>query len=149
MTLTLCYTALSPFCRKVRMAMEHKGLDFQLAPGDHVTEVMAFNPRAEVPVLIDGDTVVCNSPDIMAYLDRKFPKHPLYPQDPGAFAEVREWERLADTTSMPLSPLSAIGSSPICRRCRLACWTLRVATRPVSTIACKTRSQHESSFAAR
>ena len=26
---------------------------------DHVTEVPAFNPRAEVPVLIDGDVVVC------------------------------------------------------------------------------------------
>jgi glutathione S-transferase len=97
MSLTLCYTALSPFCRKVRMAMEYKGIAFELAPGDHVSEVAAFNPRAEVPVLIDGDTVVCNSPDILGYLDRKFPERPLYPAVPRAFAEVREWERTADT----------------------------------------------------
>jgi len=97
MTLTLCYTALSPFCRKVRMAMEYKGLPFTLAPGDHVTEVAAFNPRAEVPVLIDGDAVVCNSADILAYIDRKYPQHPLYPGEARAFARVREWERTSDT----------------------------------------------------
>ena len=55
----LAYTALSPYCRKVRMAMEYKGLAFEIVTADHVTEVPAFNPRAEVPVLIDGDTVVC------------------------------------------------------------------------------------------
>lgn len=105
MPLTLCYTALSPFCRKVRMAMEYKGLAFALAPGDHVTEVAAFNPRAEVPILIDGDAggdaggavVVCNSPDILAYLDRKSPERPLYPAAARAYAEAREWERLSDT----------------------------------------------------
>ena len=37
MSLTLCYTALSPFCRKVRMAMEHKGLEFALAPGGYAS----------------------------------------------------------------------------------------------------------------
>jgi len=97
MPLTLSYSALSPFCRKVRMAMEYKGLAFELAPGDHVTEVAAFNPRAEVPVLVDGDVVVCNSPDILAYLDRKFPQYPLYPAEPRAFAQVRDWERMSDT----------------------------------------------------
>lgn len=97
MSLSLCYTALSPFCRKVRMAMEYKGLAFELAPGDHVSEVAAFNPRAEVPVLIDGETVVCNSPDILAYLDRRFPERPLYPAEERAYAQVRDWERLSDT----------------------------------------------------
>ena len=48
----LAYTALSPYCRKVRMAMEYKGLDFEVVTADHVTEVPAFNPRAEVPVAI-------------------------------------------------------------------------------------------------
>ena len=97
MSTILCYSALSPFCRKVRMAMEYKGLAFELAPGDNVTEIAAFNPRAEVPVLIDGDTVVCNSADILGYLDRKFPARPIYPSDARAYADVREWERLADT----------------------------------------------------
>ncbi len=97
MTLMLVYTALSPFCRKVRMAMEYKGLAFDVASADHVTEAPAFNPRAEVPILIDDDTVVCNSPDILGYLDRKFPDRLLYPGDARSYADVREWERLADT----------------------------------------------------
>jgi glutathione S-transferase len=97
MSLTLAYTALSPFCRKVRMAMEYTRLDFKLGRGDHVTEVGAFNPRAEVPVLIDDDIVVCNSPDILAYLDRRFPELPLYPDDARKYAEVRRWERTSDT----------------------------------------------------
>lgn len=95
--LTLCYTALSPFCRKVRMAMEGKGLAFSLAPADHVTEVPAFNPRAEVPVLIDGESVVCNSADILSYLDLKFPDAPLYPREAARYVDVRDWERYADT----------------------------------------------------
>src|SRR5262245_46034003 len=93
----LGYTALSPFCRKVRMAMEFKGLAFDIVTADHVAEAPAFNPRAEVPVLVDGDTVVCNSPDILAYLDRKHPEPLLYPSEARAYAEVREWERYADT----------------------------------------------------
>ena len=93
----LAYTALSPFCRKVRMAMEYKEIPFSIVPGDHVSEVPAFNPRAEVPVLIDGPLVVCNSPDILAYVDRKFARLPLYPADAAAYAQVRQWERLSDT----------------------------------------------------
>lgn len=97
MTLQLCYSALSPFCRKVRMALDFKGLPCTLIEVDRLEDLPVCNPRAEVPVLIDGDTVVCNSPDILAYLDRLAPQRPLYPADARTFAEVREWERLADT----------------------------------------------------
>lgn len=97
MPLTLCYTALSPFCRKVRMAMEYKGLNFDLSVTDDLKEIPAWNPRAEVPILIADKTVVCNSPDIFAFLDRRFPERPLYPVDAEACAEVRDWERMADT----------------------------------------------------
>lgn len=40
---------------------------------------------------------MCNSPDILAYLDRRFPDHPLYPAEARSYAAVREWERTADT----------------------------------------------------
>lgn len=94
---TFCYTALSPFCRKVRMGMEFKKLQFELSPGDNPRSTIAWNPRAEVPILIDGDRTVHNSPDIFAYLDRKFPTPPLYPVEASLFAEVRQWERFADS----------------------------------------------------
>jgi glutathione S-transferase len=70
--------------------------------------VPAFNPRAEVPVLIDGDFVVCNSPDILGYLDRKFPERPVYPAGAREYAEVREWERFADTQVDPI--MTVIGN---------------------------------------
>lgn len=95
--LTLYYTALSPFCRKVRMAMEYKGIAFEIVHADNVHEMKAFNPRAEFPMLTDGDLVVCNSPDILGYVDRKFPARPVYPADAANYAEVRELERMADT----------------------------------------------------
>ena len=92
----LGYTALSPFCRKVRMAMEYKGLAFEIVTADHVAEAPAFNPRAEVPLLVDGDVVVCNSPDSLAYLDRKHPEPPLYPREAAARARCRLSELDAD-----------------------------------------------------
>ena len=90
----------SPFARKVALALEYKGLPYEPIDGlahENRDLLLAVNPRAEVPILIDGETIVCNSPDILAYLDRTFPEHPLYPADGRAFAEVREWERHADT----------------------------------------------------
>jgi glutathione S-transferase len=97
MTLSLCYSPLSPFCRKVRMAMDFKQLTFQLIEADRLEDIPVWNPRAEVPVLMHGDTVVCNSSDILAYLDRRYDESPLYPGGATRFAEVREWERTADT----------------------------------------------------
>lgn len=97
MALALCYSPLSPFCRKVRMAMDHKQLTFELVEADSLQDIPVWNPRAEVPILVHGDTVVCNSPDILAYLDRCYPERPVYPADGRRYAEVRRWERLADT----------------------------------------------------
>jgi glutathione S-transferase len=102
MTLSLCYSPLSPFCRKVRMAMDFKQLTFALIEADSLEEIPVWNPRAEVPILVHGDTVVCNSPDILAYLDRCYPELPLYPAEPRRYAEVRQWERLADTQLDPV-----------------------------------------------
>jgi glutathione S-transferase len=107
-SLILGHLALSPFCRKVRMAMEYKGIEFTIAPTDHVSEAPAFNPRAEVPILLDGAIVVCDSPDILAYLDRRFPGRPIYPSEARAHARVREWERLADTQFDPI--MTVIGT---------------------------------------
>lgn len=97
MRLSLCYSALSPFCRKVRMAMDHKQLTFAIVEADNVHEMPVWNPRAEVPVLVHGETVVCNSPDILGYLDRAYRELPVYPVDARRYADVRAWERTSDT----------------------------------------------------
>ena len=89
----------SPFARKVAMALDHKGLAYEavdgLAKANH-ERLLKVNPRAEVPVLIDGDVTVVNSSDIVDYLDRRYPDRPVYPVDLRARVEARALERLAD-----------------------------------------------------
>jgi glutathione S-transferase len=98
-------SAFSPFARKVRMVLEHKGLNFEAVDGllrsSHAA-LKAVNGRVEVPALVDGDIVVVNSADIVAYLDHRYPAQPLYPDDPAARVHARAWERTADAFVDPI-----------------------------------------------
>ena len=90
----------SPFARKVALALEYKGLAYEPFDGlvhDNRDLLLAVNPRAEVPVLVDGDTTVVNSSDIVAYLDLKYPERPIYPAALKDRVAARALERLADT----------------------------------------------------
>jgi glutathione S-transferase len=90
----------SPFARKVRMALRAKGLSFEsidaLALSEH-ERLVRVNPRGEVPVLVDGDLVVSQSAEIVAYLEDRTPTPALMPATPELRAEVRRWQRIADT----------------------------------------------------
>jgi len=93
-------SAFSPFARKVRMILEHKGLNFEAIDGllkaNHGA-LKAVNSRIEVPALIDDDVVVANSADIVNYLEFRYPTKPVYPEAPAARVHARAWERTADT----------------------------------------------------
>lgn len=93
-------SAFSPFARKVRLVLEHKGLGFEAVDGllkaNHAA-LRAVNGRVEVPALVDGDVVVANSADIVAYLEYRYPQSPVYPQAPAARVHARAWERCADS----------------------------------------------------
>lgn len=91
----------SPFARKVELTLRHKGLDYDYidAGNEAIREELArLNPRLEVPVLLDGEQVVVNSADIVAYLDYVYPERPVHPKDPAERVEARAWERLSDST---------------------------------------------------
>ena len=93
--------AFSPFARKVRLVLEHKGLAYEPIDGllpEAREQLAAVNPRVEVPVLQDGDVTVVNSSDIVSYLDQRYPERPIYPSDIALRVRARAWERLADTT---------------------------------------------------
>jgi len=97
--LTLFSNAFSPFARKVVMALEYKGLEYEAVDGlthTNRNRLLAVNPRAEVPVLVDGDVTVVNSSDILAHLDLAYPERPIYPADLKARVAARALERLAD-----------------------------------------------------
>ena len=90
----------SPFARKVALALDYKGLPYEPIDGlihENRDLLLAVNPRAEVPVLVDGDITVVNSSDIVAYLDLKYPERPIYPAALKDRVAARALERLADT----------------------------------------------------
>ena len=59
--------------------------------------VCVLNPRAEVPVLVDGSFTVTDSTDIVYYLEDRFPTPAVLPVEPELRAKARRWQRVADT----------------------------------------------------
>jgi glutathione S-transferase len=98
--LTLYDNPFSPFARKVRMVLQFKGLQYRsidaLALDEH-ERLLGVNPRAEVPVLVDGDVTVVDSADIVSYLEDRFPEPAVFPVRAELRAKARRWQRLADT----------------------------------------------------
>ena len=101
---------LSLFTAKVRIALAEKGLDYERveagwSPKDrylpHHPDVAALNPKAEVPVLVDGDVVVYDSTVVLEYLEDCYPEVPLYPKDAADRARCRQLEAAADEIIFP------------------------------------------------
>jgi glutathione S-transferase len=92
MSLTLHGVPQSPFVRKVRIALEEKGLPYEIEP-----PVPGQHPMGKMPVLRDGERTVPDSSVICAYLERTRPSPPLYPEDAGDYARALFLEEYADT----------------------------------------------------
>jgi glutathione S-transferase len=81
---------------RVALAAGHKGVAIEwvdVDPDDRsVVEQVSGQPL--VPVLVDGDTIVADSPAIIDWLEENVPDPPLFPADGARRAEVRvfvEW----------------------------------------------------------
>ena len=94
---------LSPFVRKVRVALIEKGVAYDLnplfpaPPHNQTPEFRAISPLGKVPAYQDGDFAVSDSSAILAYLDRAHPEPPLYPAAPRDLGRALWFEELADT----------------------------------------------------
>ena len=101
--ITLYDHPLSPYAQKVRIALREKGVPFQVAQpgglgaGGAAGEFAEANPRAEVPVLIEGEARVFDSTIILEYIEDRFPSPPLLPASPADRARVRMIEEVMDT----------------------------------------------------
>ena len=102
---------LSLFSRKVEIALHEKGISFEremvaftqakgYAPKHPA--VLAANPKAQVPVLVDGDLTLFDSTVIFEYLEDAYPKPALWPREPKARARGRLVELAADEILLPL-----------------------------------------------
>ena len=106
---------LSLFSRKVEIALHEKGLGFErvMAPFTQTKgyspkhpDVLAANPKGQVPVLFDGGHWLYDSTVILEYLEDAYPVPPLYPASPAERARCRQFELFAD--EIMLVPLRAL-----------------------------------------
>lgn len=102
---------LSLFSGKVRVALDEKGVSWTLdsvpftrAGGydPKPAEVLARNPRAQVPILVEDDGfAVWDSTVILEYLEERCPTPPLLPTELRARARCRQLETAADDVCFP------------------------------------------------
>ena len=91
--------SLSPYARKVKMALNEKGVDYEMVPVDteaNVTELHKLNPRGEIPTVVDGDVVIADSTIALQYFEEQYPDPALLPADPQARIKARALEDLGD-----------------------------------------------------
>ncbi|MGO9452880.1 MAG: glutathione S-transferase family protein [Candidatus Binataceae bacterium] len=93
--------ATSPYARKVRMALDIKGIAYEPIERcyslDRKKDLFAASPRAEVPALVlDDGRTIADSTIICEYLDDAFPEPPLRPADPYERSRMRQIEELCD-----------------------------------------------------
>ena len=106
---------LSLFSRKVEIALHEKELPFErvMVPFNQTEgyapkhpDVLAANPKSQVPVLIDGDLTLYDSTVILEYLEDAYPQPPLYPQNATERARCRLFDVFAD--EVMLMPVKAL-----------------------------------------
>ncbi len=91
---------ISPFTRKVRVALELKGLKYEMEniyPGTKTTEYLAISPLGKIPALEDGNTIICDSNVIIEYLEEQYPSIPVRPSNIVERAKCRWLEEYADS----------------------------------------------------
>ena len=96
---TVYGVSVSPFVRKVRVALAEKGVKYDVEPivpiGPNV-EYRKISPLGKIPAYRDGDKTLADSSVICAYLERTHPNPPLYPSEPYEYARALWFEEYAD-----------------------------------------------------
>lgn len=101
---------LSLFTAKVRIALDEKQLAWERVEvgwslahryEPHHPDVVAYNPKRQVPVLVDGDVVVYDSTIVLEYLEDRYPEPALYPRDAIGRARCRQLEAAGDEILFP------------------------------------------------
>jgi glutathione S-transferase len=91
---------ISPYVRKVRVALAYKGIDYentQQSPFGAPEEFIAKSPMSKIPCWEEGDLILPDSSVILSYLEHRYPDPPLLPAEPGPRARALWFEEYADT----------------------------------------------------
>ena len=97
---------LSPWCWLAKFALLHKGLEFETVPLRFTEKHNYPDPdHGKLPILTDGDEVVSDSANILAYLDKKYDDAPLT-KTAGERAAVDFYQAWLDANLYPaLAPM--------------------------------------------
>ncbi len=122
MAIDLYWGSGSAYCARVLLALEYKGLEYRshqlkFDQQEHqAPQILAMNPRGQLPILRHGDYVVFESLGILYYLDRKFPDPPLFgrtPEEAGVIMRVIcEYQAYAEPSLMQLVRQLLYGLAP-------------------------------------
>ncbi len=101
---------------RVRIALNLKGLDYQLVPvhlvrdggEQHAPGYRAVNPQGLVPALQHGQRLIRQSMAIIEYLDETFADHPLLPATARERARVRGLAQVIACDMHPLGNLRVL-----------------------------------------
>ncbi len=87
----------SLYSQMVKLVLVEKNIQWQ----SHILNLLTFenlqpsyvrlNPQGVVPTLVDRDKIICDSVEIMYYLDRKFPNPQLTPIESGLQQKMHYW----------------------------------------------------------
>lgn len=84
-------------CYKIRLLLAELKLDYERVPVDILEgetsspEFKQLNPRGQVPLLADGETLIWDSMAILVYLARRYGDERWLPRDPLGEARVMQW----------------------------------------------------------
>jgi glutathione S-transferase len=94
-------TRLSGHGHRAKLFLELLGLPYEVTQVDMAArenrrpEFLAKNPFGQVPVIEDGDRVLCDSNAILVYLAKRYGDPAWLPEDPQGAAAVQRWLSLA------------------------------------------------------
>ena len=87
----------SPFVRKVFIALDFKGVPYEIVPQmpfARDSDYLKINPLGKIPSLVDGDLTLGDSKVICRYLEDAYPDPALYPKATADKAKADWYEDL-------------------------------------------------------
>ena len=91
---------VSPFVRKVRVALAEKGIKYDhdpVVPFNQPAEYFEISPLGKSPAMIDEGKPLSDSSIILAYLEKKHPEPALYPKEAYEYARALWFEEYGDS----------------------------------------------------
>jgi glutathione S-transferase len=110
----LFHVALSGHAHRARLFLSLVGapceiVEVDLARGEHKSpDFLRLNPFGQVPVLVDGDTVVPDSNAILVYLAKSLARTDWLPEDAAGAARVQRWLDAAEVIARAHAILARI-----------------------------------------